>query len=720
MKTSSDQQPALPGFEKLVSEPVREPRKSFVCGQPVNADFRVSRTIFRSLNSDFQVFLVETEGYSPITCSACTGVPIEVGRTVRIVGTVTYWKDRLSIKADSLVPSRKLRKPGVVAYLTNNYHGIGQKTAERIFDMFGDSTFDVVENHPEKLIAVDGVGGATIDAIRNAAKSDATKRDVLTFLYGIGVTKGISRMIWERYGDKTKAAVTKNPYILTSIGGIGFRRADDIAAGLGFTKDAPERIREGLLYALEYECTKSGHCYIEQKDLIKSASDILGVNPETELDWLGHCDRVRFDGSHVYPKRLYTDEVDVAAMFERIMRRGVGKVRQARSTLKLSPDQKKAVLSALSEKVCIITGGPGSGKTTVLELIARSFYKKGFEIALASPTGRAAKRLEEVTKFPAQTIHRLLQVDRNGNFRKNLQEKLEADVVIVDESSMIDISLAANLLRAIRSDSRVIFVGDSDQLPSVGPGNFLRDMIASGRIPVSRLTHIHRQKEGSEIAAVSSKVNSGTAFAPVDGDEFGFFNYSSPDGLADDLEIRLLGLKGCDCQVLTPVHMGEFGTNVLNRRFQSLLNPPGKGKAEIHYGNNVFRVGDKVIQEVNDYDLGVMNGSVGVVKGISDYTMTVGFDTDVEYPRDRLENLSLAYAITIHKSQGSEYENVVLVMYGVTPIMHERNMLYTGMTRASRHLYVYGSRKDIWACVRRNKADARHTNLKNLLEGSIR
>lgn len=183
MKTSSDQQPALPGFEKLVSEPVREPRKSFVCGQPVNADFRVSRTIFRSLNSDFQVFLVETEGYSPITCSACTGAPIEVGRTVRIVGTVTYWKDRLSIKADSLVPSRKLRKPGVVAYLTNNYHGIGQKTAERIFDMFGDSTFDVVENYPEKLIAVDGVGGATIDAIRSAAKSDATKRDVLTFLY---------------------------------------------------------------------------------------------------------------------------------------------------------------------------------------------------------------------------------------------------------------------------------------------------------------------------------------------------------------------------------------------------------------------------------------------------------------------------------------------------------------------------------------------------------
>lgn len=713
MKTSSSDQPFLPGLDRyrnLTAEP--ELKKRFIPGQRVDMNFRITVLVFSAKGC--RIFIGEAEGYKPVRIKVTTEEPIDLGWTIHVVGTVGMYRDSVNITADEVV-CKRARREGIIAYLSSNFPGIGKTTAEQIYNTFGEDSLDIVANYPERLKAVPGIGKTKSDGFVNAARDSVEKRDTMVFLGQIGVTPGYANMIWNRFGVKTRDAVTGNPYILTQVPGIGFKRADEVAMRMGVSKEDPERIREGLLYSLEYECGKSGHCYLDEKTVLRRAADILGTDPAAEMGWMRTCQRVRFDGERIFPKRLWQDEVDVAAMILRISSRRARSIPQVRSRIRFSPDQREAIATALSEKICVITGGPGSGKTTVVDVIAKSFYRKGYDIALASPTGRAAKRLEEVTGFPAKTIHRLLQVDKSGVFRKNLRDQLEADVIIIDESSMIDIPLAASLLRAVRTDARIIFVGDSDQLPSVGPGNFLRDMIASGSVPVARLTHIHRQKEGSRIAFVSAGVRDGIPFRPCRDPEFCFFDYTDEDILAADLTERVSLLKGTDFQILAPMHDGVFGTVALNRRFQNLLNPGGPGAREITFGDNVFRVGDKVIQERNDYELGVMNGSVGKIRSIRDDALTVDFGETVEYPRDRISNLSLAYAVTIHKSQGSEYENVVLVLYGVTPIMHERNMLYTGMTRAKKHLYVYGAQREVVTCTQRSKADARHTNLKNLL-----
>jgi exodeoxyribonuclease V alpha subunit len=717
MKTSYDQ-PFLPGMDSY-NEPVplfgnkSSPKKRFVVGEKVDLDFRITVSVFKAPGC--RIFIGEAEGYRPVSIKVTGDEPIELGWTIHVVGVVGRYRTDETITA-TRVFCKKARREGIIQYLSTNFPGIGKTTAEQIYNTFGEESLDVVVNYPEKLKAVPGIGKTKSSSFINAARDSAEKRETMVYLGQLGVTPGYARMIWDRFGDRARKAIEKNPYILTQVAGIGFRRADEIAMRTGISKTDPERLHEGLLYALEYECTRSGHCYLNENTVIKRATEILDVDPSAEMDWMKNCPRVKFEDGRIFPRRLWKDEYDIAAMLRRLTAKGCRDIKPVRSEMKLSLDQVGAIMTALSQKVCVITGGPGSGKTTVVDIIARSFYRKGFEIALASPTGRAAKRLEEVSGFPAKTIHRLLQVDRNGVFRKNIHDQLDADVVIIDESSMIDVSLGASLLRAIRSYTRVIFVGDSDQLPSVGPGNFLRDMIASGKIPVARLTHIHRQKEGSRIASVSANVRNGIPFGPSRDGEFCFFDYTDAARLSADLNEKILSLRGSDFQVLSPMHDGMFGTVNLNRTFQALLNPAKPGLREIVSGENVFRVGDKVMQERNDYDLDVMNGSVGVIRSIGDSALYIDFGEVVEYPRDRISNLSLAYAVTIHKSQGSEYENVVLVLFGVTPIMYERNMLYTGMTRAKKHLFVYGARHEVVTCTQRSRADARHTNLKNLLE----
>jgi len=644
---------------------------------------------------------------------------------------------------------------GLERYLASGFiPGIGEKFAQRIVTHFGTETIDVIVNAPDRLEAVPGLGKKRAQALTDAFRERRGPQDALVFLLGLGIPKGMALRILKRYGEDTVAAVRKNPYKLAQeVHGIGFIKADQVARGLDIQKDHPERIRAGLVHILR-EARDEGHVRLPREVLLERAQTLLEVEPDTippMLDQLVHDGRFVLrqspDGDHVYLTSLHEAELGAAWHVARLMdkRKNPGdaqaRVDVASQTLgiALAPGQKKAVALALTEPVCIVTGGPGTGKTTIIKTLleAVTVNVPANRIALTAPTGRAAKRMAEATGRPAVTIHRLLEFTPNdGGFQRGEADPLEAELVIVDEASMVDLPLFFALIRAIPDKARLILVGDRDQLPPVGPGSPLTDLINCEKVPVSRLSEIFRQGKGSAIVEAAHAINSGQPLTPTPSSQalsdFYFVQREDPEqvrtlieSLVRDRIPERFGLDPVrDIQVLTPMRAGPLGVEILNERLQALLNPapetPLLLDGDAPKRGIPFRVGDKVMQIKNDYERGVFNGDIGFVRRVEPTQVHVEVDEKlVTFDRDSLDNLVLAYAVTVHKSQGSEYPAIVMPVTTHHFKMLRRNLLYTGVTRGKRLVVLVGTEKAMRIAVGNSLVEERNSGLIEVVRKGI-
>ena len=644
---------------------------------------------------------------------------------------------------------------GIEGYLGSGMiKGIGPRLAERIVAKFKEETFDVIEQAPERMLEVPGIGLDRTKRITAAWQEQKQVKEIMVFLHGHGVSTNLAVKIYKTYGDAALETVQKNPYQLErDIYGVGFKTADRIAQALGLPPEHPSRVEAGIVFALN-EMIDEGHVYVPREALAGRAIELLGVAQELiapALERLAEDDRIRPDMiplNHKEEKTTHTDGVgeaqaDYAAPVIYLTplyfgERGVAERLKALVSInaasrtpspaaltmeKLSEQQKEAVQMALTYPVSILTGGPGTGKTTCLKALITALDAQGRRFALASPTGRAAKRLSEATGHPASTIHRLLEYSPVEGFKHNAENPLHLDFLVVDEASMLDLLLTNNLLKAIRPGTHILFVGDVDQLPSVGAGDVLRDMIASGVAPVTRLTTIFRQAADSKIITNAHLINQGKfpVFSQGSGD---FFLFPAEDaaGAADwVLSIvteripQKFGFHPVrDIQVLSPIYRGPAGVIALNERLQERLNPPAPNKAERKLFGTIFRVGDKVMQTQNNYDKDVYNGDIGFVRSFDtiEQRLTVDFyGRSVTYDWSDVDELTLAYVISVHKAQGSEFPAVVMPIVTQHYTMLQRNLLYTSITRASKLCVLAGSRRAISIAVRNNKVAQRFTAL---------
>ncbi len=643
---------------------------------------------------------------------------------------------------------------GIESYLGSGMiKGIGPKLAERIVSCFKEETFDVIEKTPERLLEVSGIGSDRCSKISKAWEEQKSVKEIMVFLHAHGVSTSLAVKIYKTYGDSSLEIVQKNPYQLEQdIYGIGFKTADRIAQALGLPSDHPSRIEAGLIYSLS-ELINEGHVYAPREKLLSRAIELLGVHPDllpSAIDRLIQSERVKpdvvpFPGlenqnsgekiseqqyiygtSVIYLTPLYFGERGVAerllAMVDGQPENGYG-MQLSFPDSSLSDEQQAAVQMALSSPVSILTGGPGTGKTTCLKALTRTLEMQGKRVALASPTGRAAKRLAESTGHPAVTIHRLLEFSPINGFKHNQENPLPIDFLVVDEASMLDLLLMNNLLKAIRSGTQILFVGDVDQLPSVGAGDVLRNMISSQLIPVIRLTTIFRQAADSQIISNAHRINQGKmpVFSTGESD-FYLFPAEDAEKAADwviDLVAERIPQKfGVDAlrdiQVLSPIYRGSAGVISLNERLQQKLNPASNKKSEKKLFGLIFRVGDKVMQTQNNYDKDIYNGDIGYIMGIDniEHLMQVDFENKiVNYDWSEADQLALAYVISIHKSQGSEFPVIVLPIVTQHYMMLQRNLFYTAVTRARRLVVLTGSKTAISMAVNNHKLVKRFTAL---------
>ena len=646
--------------------------------------------------------------------------------------------------------------------------GIGPALAARIVKKFKGDTFRIFEEEPERLAEVKGISlhKAMNFAVQFQEKQEM--RHAMMFLSEYGIANHLAVRIFEEYGDKMYEILRTNPYKLAEdIHGIGFRIADAIAAKAGIAADSEHRICAAILYTMQ-QSVGAGHVYLPREILCRNTGQMLGMPPEYIGDHLISLVmdkklmiRVKGEEEHVYLSSYYFMEKNTASMLlnldlkfpaeEETLGRQIAALEE-KTKIRLDDQQKAAVRQALTEGVLVVTGGPGTGKTTTINLMIQCFQAEDMDIVLAAPTGRAAKRMTEATGCEAKTIHRLLELNggiENGesyHFEKNEDNPIEADVIILDEMSMVDISLMYSFLKAVLPGTRLILVGDSNQLPSVGAGNVLKDIIESGVFPVVRLSKIYRQEATSQIVLNAHKINEGEQIT-LNNRNRDFFFFEKKDirsvtaGVIYLVKNRLpeyVGVNPFEIQVLTPMRKGELGVEHLNQVLQYYLNPasPDKEEREVHVG--VFREGDKVMQIKNNYKiewkvvnrkgfsveegLGVFNGDMGVIRKINTFTekITVVFDENrqVEYPFSNLDELELAYAITIHKSQGSEYPAVVLPLLNGLSILCNRNLLYTAVTRAQRCVAIVGRQAMVEQMIRNESEQKRYTGLKEcLMEG---
>lgn len=670
------------------------------------------------------------------------------GQTLRLHGTWTHHRkygDQFQVERCETISPATLN--GIQRYLGSGLiKGIGPIFAKRLVDAFGLDTLRVVEEEPDHLLEVEGIGPLRLQRIRTAWAEQKEIREVMLFLQGHGISSAYAVKIFKAYGQAAIATVKANPYRLAQdIYGIGFKTADRMAQNLGVPHDSPLRARAGILHALQ-ALSDEGHVYALEADLLREAETTLEI-PRTLLleaipDLLREGQLVVEDlpggGRAIYLKPLYVAEERVARRLSDILRaprlpmqidaeKALAWV-EGITRLQLASQQREAIRMVLTHKVLVITGGPGTGKTTILRCIIRILEKKGVRIHLASPTGRAAKRMAEATGCEAMTIHRLLEWSPAvAGFQRNAHRPLETDLVIVDEASMIDVLLMNSLLRAIPLMATVVLVGDADQLPSVGPGTVLKDILDSGRVPAVRLTEIFRQAERSRIVLNAHRVNRGEfpdLSRPPRGQESDFHFLSEEDQerlqqLIVDLASRRLPARyGFDpveeIQVLTPMHRGVIGAAQLNAALQATLNPARPGVMEVMRGGRVFRVGDRVMQIRNNYDKEVYNGDIGRITRIdlADQEVVVRVDgRSVRYDFSALDELTLAYAATVHKSQGSEYPAVILPVHTTHYPMLQRNLLYTAVTRAKRLLVLVGTEKALAIAVKNDATLHRCTRL---------
>jgi exodeoxyribonuclease V alpha subunit len=645
---------------------------------------------------------------------------------------------------------------GIRRYLGSGLiKGIGPVMAERMVGHFGVDIMHIIDDEPGRLIEVPGLGPKRSSRIKDAWAEQKAIKEVMIFLQGVGVSTSLAVKIYKKYGDESIGTVQQEPYKLAAeIWGIGFKTADTIAASVGIASDSPERIKAGLAYTLS-EGADDGHCYLPEDALIAQGAKILGVPAGQIAPLIGDLaaeelavrDEVPVpDGAGpgplqaVYLPPFYHSERSLASALRHLLASGADRLSAfqdvdwdkafawlaARTGADLAPEQAEAVKLALTRKVAVLTGGPGCGKSFTVRSVVELAKARKARIVLAAPTGRAAKRLAELTGHEAATIHRLLKLQPGGDPEFDATHPLDADLVVIDETSMVDVILANKLVKAVAPGAHLLLVGDVDQLPSVGAGEVLRDMIGSQAVPVVRLRKIFRQAQQSGIVVNAHRVNSGRPPALTGFPDFFWFSCDETEATADlvaDIVARRIPAKfgldpRRDVQVLCPMHRGPAGAGNLNLLLQEALTPYREGAPERRYGGRVFRVGDKVTQLRNNYDkgaAGVFNGTTGVVTAMSleDHALTVRTDEDEEisYDFDELDELAHAYAVTIHRSQGSEYPAVVIPLTTSAWMMLQRNLLYTGITRAKRLVVLAGSRRALAAAVRTAGTGRRHTAL---------
>ncbi len=726
--------------------------------EPAVVEGTLERIVYANEETAWCVVRVSSPGRREPITAVGNLLGVQPGEAIRMTGR--WMTDRRygeQLRVDSYLTVQPSTLAGMEKYLGSGLiRGIGKEMARRIVERFGLESLEVIETDPGRLTEVDGIGPVRRDRIREAWKEQREIKQVMLFLQSNGVATQHAIRIWKQYGERAIAIVRENPYRLAlDVFGIGFKTADRIAQNLGIPKDSPRRAEAGLLHLLG-AFSDEGSVYVPEPRLLEAAIEALEVDEtllRSSLDHLAREGRIVREAlpespdsigetqTAVFLKSLHTAETGFASLLVRLLAAPARPIPidveaaiawfERTRAIDLAPEQREAIRRAITSKVLVVTGGPGTGKTTLVNGILRILEKKGRQILLAAPTGRAAKRLAESTGRQARTIHRLLEFQpKSMRFAHDQKRPLEADLVIVDEFSMVDIVLAYDLLKAVPPRAQLVLVGDVDQLPSVGPGRVLRDVIASERVPVVLLRTIFRQAERSRIVTNAHRVNRGEMprlTPPAEGEESDFYFVSREEpeealeAIKDLVAKRIPRRFGFhrieEIQVLTPMHRGTLGAANLNAELQQLLNPKGKG---IVRGSRVYRAGDKVLQMRNNYDLDVFNGDIGRVEAIDeiDRTVAVRFeDRLVRYDYGDLDELVLAYACSIHKAQGSEYPCVVIPIHTQHYVLLQRNLLYTGITRGKRLVVLVGTKRALAIAVRNNRTRERFTRLAPRLAG---
>ena len=703
----------------------------------------VERITYQNTENGYSVIKCKAKGYSDLVTVVGSMPEVHVGSVLSLGGNwkmdAKYGRQFSMETFEETLPATAY---GIEKYLGSGLvKGIGPKFAGRIVRQFGKDTLEIIETEPDRLLEVPGIGKKRVDRIKKSWADQKEIKNIMLFLQGHDVSTSHATKIYKQYGNESIAVVQENPYRLADdIWGIGFKTADTIAAKLGFDHEKYVRIRSGILYTLN-RLSEEGHCYATRQQLLETGAELLEVSQEligssldqmiTEEDVI--IEKALSEQEAIYLPPFYFSEVGVTKRLTtlkdaptalRISPDGLAERIQRRTGLHYDEVQLQAILTAVTSKVLVLTGGPGTGKTTTTLGIITAFQEARAEILLAAPTGRAAKRLSEATGMEAKTIHRMLEYNPMEGYQKNEESPLDGDVLIVDECSMIDIMLMYNLLKAIPSGMTLILVGDIDQLPSVGAGNVLRDIIESEQFPVVRLTRIFRQAQSSRIIMNAHRINAGQYPDISNGrnTDFFFIEKEDPEAAAEEI-VQLVRsrlprhyrVSPTDIQVLTPMQRSVVGASNLNQVLQEAVNP---GAIGLKRGGTLYKPRDKVMQIRNNYDKEVFNGDIGTILSVDtdERELIVDFDgRQVLYDVTELDELVLAYATTIHKSQGSEYPIVVMPILMTHFVMLQRNLIYTGITRAKRILVLVGTKKALGYAVRNVTVSSRNTLLKERL-----
>ena len=718
-------------------------------------------------------YVNEENGYSVFDLNTSDGEikivgifdSVNIGESLEVEGEFTYdnkYGEQLNVSfyqkklPSSTVEIEKYLASGIIST-------IGPKNASYIVKQFGKKSLDIVFDETDKLLEVRGIGKKSIEKIKKSVEELKFSKNILFHLTGLGISLSLSKKIYNIFRENTLEVINENPYkLIKNVKGIGFLKADEIALKNNLDKNSPYRIESAILYVLNQKAINFGHVYYPKEKLTNEVSKLIGV--ETELiepvymNLLLSSEVVidnSFEESNIYLDYLYVSESYIASKLAKMALNDDFKIlfdiekeiKEAIKSLsiKLSKIQIDAIKSCFEENISIITGGPGTGKTTIINTISKIYLDNGYNISLCAPTGRAAKRIEETTGIEAKTIHRMLgyipsSYDDIGHFEYNEDNPLDTDVIIIDEMSMVDVVLFEKLLRGMKDNTRLVIVGDVDQLPSVGAGNVLRDLINSKKIKYTKLVDIFRQSESSNIIVNAHKINNGQE--PIlneKNSDFFFLKTETPaitrNVVVDLISKRLPNAYGYDfskdIQILTQSRKGICGVFELNRLLQDILNPKTETTDELLVGNKLFRVNDKVMQTKNNYNLsffdsdgeenfGVYNGDMGHIIFIdkSSKKLTVEMDDKrlIDYTLEDLDNLELAYAITIHKSQGSEFKSVIIPMFDGYKLLQTRNLLYTAITRAKENIVLVGDKNVMNNMIRNNTINSRYSNLENRIK----
>lgn len=718
-------------------------------------------------------YVNEENGYSVFDLNTSDGEikivgifdSVNIGESLEVEGEFTYdnkYGEQLNVSSyqkklpSSTVEIEKYLASGIIST-------IGPKNASYIVEQFGKKSLDIVFDETDKLIEVRGIGKKSIEKIKKSVEELKFSKNILFHLTGLGISLSLSKKIYNIFKENTLEVINENPYkLIKNVRGIGFLKADEIALKNNLDKNSSYRIESAILYVLTQKAINFGHVYYPKEKLTNEVSKLIGV--ETELiepvymNLLLSSEVVidnSFEESNIYLDYLYVSESYIASKLAKIALNEDFKIlfdidKEIKKSIKnlsikLSKIQIDAIKSCFEENISIITGGPGTGKTTIINTISKIYLDNGYNISLCAPTGRAAKRIEETTGIEAKTIHRMLgyipsSYDDIGHFEYNEDNPLDTDVIIIDEMSMVDVVLFEKLLRGMKDNTRLVIVGDVDQLPSVGAGNVLRDLINSKKIKYTKLVDIFRQSESSNIIVNAHKINNGQE--PIlneKNSDFFFLKTETPvitrNVVVDLISKRLPNAYGYDfskdIQILTQSRKGICGVFELNRLLQDILNPKNEETDELLVGNKLFRVNDKVMQTKNNYNLsffdsdgeenfGVYNGDMGHIIFIdkSSKKLTVEMDDNrvIDYTLEDLDNLELAYAITIHKSQGSEFKSVIIPMFDGYRLLQTRNLLYTAITRAKENIVLVGDKNVMNNMIRNNTINSRYSNLENRIK----